>query len=240
MGRGRTQRSPKGLGAAQIALNPKAFLAVRHPMRRETDLIKILTGIWIMIAIFALRSNANAQSNLEQLSKMRFVARVDFECANKKYPKQRLSRLVREAMKDLDADISVYGNSAFGFDLNKDGKLEYFIPLDCGVSNCMWGIFTIDPPRLLAKIAAERIYIERGGGWPVIATYVHASADDGVVSVYKYSKSDGYLKSGEDSDVNLDRKDFPASMQAARSICGRKNPPPVRRKPVAIRSDAHE
>jgi hypothetical protein len=128
----------KSLGAAQIALNPKAFLAVRHPMRRETDLIKILTGIWIMIAILALRSNANAQSNLEQLSKMRFVARVDFECANKKYPKQRLSRLVREAMKDLDADISVYGNSAFGFDLNKDGKLEYFIPLDCGVSNCMW------------------------------------------------------------------------------------------------------
>lgn len=202
--------------------------------------MKILSGICIMIAFFALRSNANAQNNLEQLSKMRFVARVDFECANKTYPKQRLARLVRDAMKELDAEISVYGNRAVGLDLNKDGKLEYLIPLDCGVSNCMWGIFTVDPPKLLVKMAAEKIYIERAGGWPAIATYVHASADDGVVSVYKYSKSDGYIKSGEDSEVNVDRKDFPASMQATRSLCERKNPPPVRRKSVTTRSDAHE
>src|SRR5215471_5921693 len=147
--------------------------------------MKIPIGIFIMLAVLALSSNANAQSNLEQLSKMRFVARVDFVCANKAYPKQQLAKLVREAMKELDADTSIYGNRAVGFDLNKDGKLEYFVPLDCGVSNCMWGIFAVDPPRLLVKMAAERIYIERAGGWPVIATYVHASADDGVVSVYK-------------------------------------------------------
>jgi hypothetical protein len=209
-------------------------------MRKEAGLVKILSGIWIMIAVLALRSNATAQSNLEQLSKMRFVASVDFKCANKAYPKQRLARVVREEMKELEADIGVYGNRAVGFDLNKDGKLEYFIPLDCGVSNCMWGIFTVDPPKLLLKMAAEKIYIERGVGWPVIATYVHAGSVDGVVSVYKYSKSDGYIKSGEDSEVNVDRKDFPASMQAARSICGRKNSPPVRRKTVTTRSNAHD
>jgi hypothetical protein len=203
--------------------------------------MNILIRFWIVTALLALSPNANAQSNLEQLNKMRFAARVDFSCTNKTYPKQRLARVAREAMKEFDVgDIGVYGNRAVGYDLNKDGKLEYFIPLDCGTLNCMWGIFSANPPRLLGKIAAEHIYIERGAGWPVLATYVHSSAADGVISVYKYSNSSGYTKSGEDAEVNVDRKDQPASMQATRSICGKNNSSPVRRKTDTTRSNAHE
>jgi hypothetical protein len=204
--------------------------------------MNLLYGILIVTAVLAFGSNANAQSNLEQLSKTRFAARVDFECTNKTYPKQRLARVVREAMKEFDAgEIGVYGNRAAGFDLNKDGKLEYFIPLDCGgTGNCSWGIFSADPARILGKIAAKQIYIASGAGWPVLATYVHSSAVDGVISVYKYSNSEGYIKSGDDSEVNVDRKDFPASMKAARSLCGKNNSSPVRQKTGTTRSSAHE
>ncbi|HKA21770.1 MAG TPA: hypothetical protein VKN18_26060 [Blastocatellia bacterium] len=185
--------------------------------------MNIVIRLWIVAAVLALSSNANTQSNLEELSKMRFAGRIDFECTNKTYPKERLARVVSEAMKEFDKnDAGVYGNRAVGFDLNKDGKPEYFIPLDCGVSNCMWGIFSVDPPKLLGKITAEHIYIERRTGWSAIATYVHSSAADGIISLYKYSSSSGYAKFGEDSEVNVDRKDQPASMQATRSICEKK------------------
>ena len=202
--------------------------------------MNIVVRCWIIAVVLALSSNANTQSNLEQLSKMRFAGRIDFDCTNKIYPKQRLSRVVREAMKKFDVnDAGVYGNRAVGFDLNKDGKLEYFIPLDCGVSNCIWAIFSADPPKLLGKITAEHIYIERRAGWSAIATYVHSSAADGIISLYKYSNSSGYTKSGEDSEVNEDRKDQPASMQATRSICEKKSSSSVPRK-SATRSNEHE
>jgi hypothetical protein len=203
--------------------------------------MNIVVRCWIIAVVLALSSNANIQSNLEMLSKMRFAGRIDFECTNKTYPKRRLSKVVREAMKEFDVgDAGAYGNRAVGFDLNKDGKLEYFIPLDCGVSNCIWGIFSADPPKLLGKITAEHIYIERRAGWSAIATYVHSSAADGIISLYKYSNSSGYTKSGEDSEVNEDRKDQPASMQSTHSICEKKSSSPGPRKSATTRSNAHD
>jgi len=203
--------------------------------------MNIVIRFSIVAAVLALSSNANTQSSLEQLSKMRFAGRIDFACTSKTYPKQRLSSVVREAMKEVDAgDAGVYGNRALGIDLNKDGKLEYFIPLDCGVSNCMWGIFSADPPKLLGKIVAEHIYIERRAGWASLATYVHSSAEDGIISLYKYSNDSGYTKSGEDSDVNVQRKDQPASMEATRSICDKKSSSSVSRKSPGVRSSVHD
>src|SRR5262245_54824331 len=207
------------LEASQILISGRQNLLVLSGHR--SGFMNIVIRLWLVAAVLSLSSNANNQSNLEQISKMRFAGRIDFECTNKTYPKQRLSRVVREAMKEFDAG-DTDGNRALGFDLNKDGKLEYFIPLDCGVSNCIWGIFSADPPKFLGKITAEHIYIERRAGWSAIATYVHSSAQDGIISLYKYSNSSGYAKFGEDSEVNVDRKDQPASMQATRSICEKK------------------
>ncbi len=203
--------------------------------------MNIVIRFSIVAAVLGLNSNASTQSNLEQLSKMRFVVRIDFGCTNKTYPKQRLTNVVREAMKEFEpGDAGVYGNRTVGFDLNKDGKLEYFIPLDCGVSNCMWGIFSADPPKLLGKLVAEHIYIERRAGWPALATYVHSSAADGIVSLYKYSSSCGYTKSGEDSEVNIDRKDQPASMEATHSLCEKKKSSSVLRNTDTSRGNAYD
>ena len=209
-------------------------------MRQERALKKITSVILILTSVLTLSSSVKPQSNLEKLTRMSFTARVDFECTTRQFPKQRLAKVLREAMKEFEPDTDVNGNRAVGFDLNKDGKLEYLIPLDCGVSNCMWGIFSADPPRLLGKMAAEKIYIERVAGWPVLVTYVHSSSVDGIISVYKYSKSGGYSKFGEDSEVNADRKEIPASMQATRSICGKSNASPARQKAGTTRSSAHE
>jgi len=104
----------------------------------------------------------------------------------------------------------------------------------------MWGIFSANPPKLLGKIVAEHIYIEQRAGWAALATYVHSSAADGIISLYKYSSSSGYIKSGEDSEVNADRKDQPASMQSTRSICEKKGSSSLRRKTDTARSNVYD
>jgi hypothetical protein len=123
-------------------------------------------------------------------------------------------------MKGLEeGDIGVVGNRAIAIDLNKDGKAEYFIPLECGgTGNCNWGIFGLSPERRLATIPAQDIYIQRRRGWPILVTYVHSSASDGLVSVYKYTRN-RYVKVGGDFEVSTDRNDFPKSMEKVHSTC---------------------
>jgi hypothetical protein len=69
---------------------------------------------------------------------------------------------------------------------------------------------------------AEVIYIQHSADWPVLATYVHSSASEGLISVYKYAAA-RYLKTRGDFEVSVDRKDFPKSMEKAHSTCVHSN-----------------
>jgi len=126
-------------------------------------------------------------------------------------------------MKGLDAgDIGVWGNRAIAFDLNKDHEPEYFIPLDCGATgNCNWGLFSLVLPRRLGTMAAEHIYIQRTRGWPILVTYIHGSASEGLISVYKYT-GHRYVKTRGAFEVSAYRKDFPKSMENTPSSCEQK------------------
>ena len=198
-----------------------------------------LVVIGSLIATLCLQ--AEAKTNLRLVTRAKFAARIEFGCVTSKYPKRRLARVVRGAMKGLVVgDIGVYGNKAIAVDLNKDGKPEYFIPLDCGgTGNCNWGIFALDPPRRLGIMPAQGIYIQHSAGWPVLATYIHGSATEGLVSVYKYA-STRYVKTRGDLEVSADRKDFPKSMEKTRSTCEQSNGSKERRMIERHRSSANE
>ncbi len=175
-------------------------------------------AIGCLIAVLWVRGDA--QTNRELANKTEFIVRIDFACVTSRYPKRSLAGVVRAAMKGLEAgDIGVVGNRAIAFDLNKDGKAEYFIPLECGATgNCNWGIFGLSPGRRLATIPAQDIYIQGSRGWPVLMAYVHSSASDGLVSVYKYTGK-RYVKVPDDFEVSTDRNDFPKSMEKVHSAC---------------------
>jgi len=201
--------------------------------------IRLLVAVTCLIAIQCVRGEA--RTNRKLITEARFIARIDFECVTSKYPKRSLARVVRAAMKGLEAgDIGVFGNRAIAFDLNKDARPEYFIPLECGATgNCKWGIFAPGPQRHLGTIPAEHIYIQRGGGWPVLVTYIHSSASDGVVSRYKYTRN-RYVKTGDDFEVSVDRKDIPKSMEKVHSTCKRGNTSTENAQIDERRSGAHE
>ncbi len=87
---------------------------------------------------------------------------------------------------------------------------------------CNWGVFSLSPPRRLAIIPAQDIYIQSIGDWPILVTYIHGSASEGLISVYKYA-GNHYVKTRGDFEVSAYRKDFPKSMEKPHSTCEQSN-----------------
>jgi hypothetical protein len=118
------------------------------------------------------------------------LVKFDYNCTSRSaYPAAKLNRIVRRVMKREDFEgIGTSADRAFAFDLNGDGRSEYFVPLDCGaVGNCMWGVFALNPARELGLIAGQYIFVHRSAGrWPDLASYAHLSAIEGSVTTYHF------------------------------------------------------
>jgi hypothetical protein len=134
--------------------------------------------------------SAVAQNNLWGEIKGKPLVKFDWNCASPSvYPKAKLSRLVEIAQKGEDAEGTA-PDRAFAFDLNDDGRPEYFVPLACGATgNCAWGVFAMMPARFLGTVNGQYIYIHaRAGSWPGVITYTHLSAAEGALDTYLFRK----------------------------------------------------
>jgi hypothetical protein len=119
---------------------------------------------------------------------------------------------------------------AFAFDLNRDGRSEYFIPLDCGaVGNCTWGVLALGPPRFLGTVNGQYIFVHKHTGrWPDIVTYGHLSAIEGSLDTYIF-RNERYRLSGkripigpEDRTLeiqNVPGRNMPKFLDKARAAC---------------------
>src|SRR5262245_40356638 len=126
-------------------------------MNMQIRRILFLTAI---IAMTCDHSSAVAQDkNWLEIKGMPLV-KFDWNCATPAvYPKAKLSRLVEIAMK-REAAVKTWADRAFAFDLNKDGRPEYLVPLVCAATgNCAWGVFALRPARFLGTVDGQYIYI---------------------------------------------------------------------------------
>src|SRR5687767_14354876 len=79
------------------------------------------------------------------------------------YPKSKLKRVVKFALKNDYSGVKTWADRALAFDINADRKLEYFVPLVCGATgNCTWGVFSVNPAKFIGIVAGQYIYIHRG------------------------------------------------------------------------------
>lgn len=144
--------------------------------------------------------NANGQRRLRE----RVVLWADWECLTTNYPKTKLNRVVRKAVSEFGKPYgTTWGDRALSYDLNGDGNAEYFIPLGCSpVGNCSWGVFGLNPARLIGVIGAENIYVrKRTGGWSALIAYGHVTASDGVITYYAF-RNGKYKKLPGDRNVS--------------------------------------
>jgi len=128
--------------------------------------------------------------------------------------------------------VGTWGDRAMAFDLNGDRKSEYFVPLDCGATgNCIWGLFAVEPVRLLGIIKGQYIFVHRRiGRWPEVITYAHFSAVEGSLTTYRFGKR-GYVPFGAGYPIN--HGNFDLDMQGD---SGNKMPTPLERARPACES----
>jgi hypothetical protein len=114
------------------------------------------------------------------------VANFGGECPGMPFrPSPRLERLIQETkQREVSPCDWPFCEGAFAYDLNGDGRTEYFVRLGCGATgNCAWGIFSDYPARLRGTFTAWFFYIHRrAGGWSALSTYTREGGDRGVIA----------------------------------------------------------
>src|SRR5262249_9766266 len=122
--------------------------------------IRRILSLTALIAMIYDHASAVTQNKLWREIKGKPLVKFDWNCASTSiYPKAKLSRLVEVAQKREDASETA-PDRAFAFDLNNDGRPEYFVPLVCGATgNCTWGVFALRPSRFLGTVNGQYIYI---------------------------------------------------------------------------------
>jgi hypothetical protein len=151
-----------------------------------------------LIVLFVSCLSTVAQNKYWREIQGKPIVKFDWNCAStSSYPKSKLDRQVASALKH-EKFAEEMPDRAFPFDLNRDGKPEYFIPLVCGaVGNCTWGVFALGPRRFLGTVNGQYIFVHKSAGrWPSVVTYRHLSAMEGIVDTYVFRK-EGYRLSGK-------------------------------------------
>ena len=114
------------------------------------------------------------------------VAKFGGECEGISFqPTPKLATLIRRTkQRQRQPCDSKFCEGVFAYDLNGDGRLEYFVRLACGATgNCTWGIFSDQPARLRGTFDAWFFYIHRrNASWNALTTYPREGGDQGIIA----------------------------------------------------------
>lgn len=128
------------------------------------------------------------------------VARFGGECQGVSFhPSPRLKRLIVKSRQETrDPVAGPCCDGAFAYDLNGDGKREFFVRLSCGATgNCTWGVFSDNPARRRGVFTAWFFYIHRRtGSWRALSTYTREGGDKGVIATLAYRRG-RYVQTSE-------------------------------------------
>ena len=148
----------------------------------------LVAAILLLACVVA---HAPAQARAARRKSTPVLAKFGGECEGEPFrPSPRLKGLVERMRRETGNPCtgSFCEDYAFRYDLDGDGKGEWFVRLRCGATgNCRWGIFNDYPARSRGVISAWFFYIHRrAGGWSALTTYEREGGENGVVIRYAY------------------------------------------------------
>jgi len=162
------------------------------------------------------------------------VARFGGECASARFRHSAsLERLIAKArQREISPCNSTFCNGAFAYDLNGDGRREYFVRLGCGANgNCTWGVFSDNPARRRGTFSAWFFYIHRRTGpWSELSTYTREGGDRGIIATLanrtgKYAVTSERTEQGDYRDpqpfltrMGVPKCEIPAAAQANKTV----------------------
>jgi len=199
--------------------------------RTQFNATRLLSCPLFVTSLVLLASHpSSAQNQRWREIKGHPLTKFDWNCAlPSTYPQSELAPIVKDALK-RERPTEDTPDRAFPFDLNHDGKPEYFVPLVCGaVGNCDWGVFALSPTRFLGKVNGQYVFVHRRPRkWPAIVTYGHLSAMEGALGTYVFARG-RYRMSGKDVPIgspdrtldiqNVPGHRMPGFLDKARGAC---------------------
>ena len=143
---------------------------------------KFISSVLLLGCIALLPSASSAKRAVNEP----VVAKFGGECEGVSFHASARLRQLIENSKQRTSDPSHWSccDGAFAYDLNGDGRNEYFVRLSCGgTGNCTWGVFSSHPARLRGTFTAWFFYIHRRkGSWNKLTTYTREGGEQGVIA----------------------------------------------------------
>ena len=162
-------------------------------MRRE------LFSVFLFVTCLATTAAATPQSKM--------VASFGGECEGTRFqPSPQLASLIRRVKQHqpnpCDGNLC---DGVFAYDLNGDGRQEYFVRLACGATgNCKWAVFSDRRARLRGTFTAWFFYIHpRTGSWSPLTAYIREGGDQGVIVALR-SRHGAYVQTSERTEHGYD------------------------------------
>ena len=171
-----------------------------------------LEAYWNLSVVLSAFLLAACLSTIVVTSQAQVSARFGGECEGMRFqPSAKLASLVRHVKQGERNPCNwTFCQGVFAYDLNGDGRQEYFVRLACGATgNCKWGIFSDRPARLRGTFTAWFFYIHRRtGSWNAVSAYIREGASQGVI-IRLRSRHGAYVQRSETSDYGYQGHDHP-------------------------------
>lgn len=145
-------------------------------------------------------------------SQAQVLARFGGECEGIRFqPSAKLESLVHHVKQGERKPCDwPFCEGVFTYDLNGDGRQEYFVRLACGATgNCKWGIFSDRPAKLRGTFTGWFFYIHRRiGSWNALSAYIREGASQGVI-LRLHNRRGTYVQRSETTDYGYQGNDHP-------------------------------
>lgn len=134
------------------------------------------------------------------------LARFGGECEGVFFqPSPKLASLVRHVKNgEKNPCDGKFCEGVFTYDLNGDGRREYFVRLACGATgNCKWGIFSDRPAKLRGTFTGWFFYIHgRTASWNALSAYIREGAGQGIV-LRLHNRRGAYVQRWKTTDYEI-------------------------------------
>jgi hypothetical protein len=140
------------------------------------------------------------------------VAKFGGECEGTPFqPSPKLASMIRRIKRSERQPCDwKFCDGVFAYDLNGDGRREYFVRMACGATgNCQWGIFSDGPARFHGSFTAWFFYIHRRSpSWSSLSTYTREGGDQGVIATLR-NRRGLYVQTSERTEHGYQGNDQP-------------------------------
>ena len=155
----------------------------------------------------------------------RFVT-FDWNCARAGALDKRLRAIVARAIPADDRGrLGTWGDRAMLIRLRSGEAAVFFVPTICGATgNCGWRLYDSMTYSYMGELGGQFIFVPKSREkWPMLVTYTHMSACDGILSRYEYRQG-RYRWTRDDyavSECGLIVTPMPVRLRRAKRLCAK-------------------